>query len=60
METVFVYRLDEETNTLIPLGTLVERRKKERGKNPIGMLRWARKEFSESEEESKNIIIRYD
>lgn len=60
METVFVYRLDERTKAMIPLGILVERRKTERGKNPLGMLKLARKEFAETEEESKRIFIRYE
>jgi hypothetical protein len=60
LETVFVYRLDERTKAMIPLGILVERRKTERGKNPLGMLKLARKEFAETEEESKRIFIRYE
>jgi len=60
LETVFVYRLDDKTQTMVPLGTLVERRKTERGKNTNGMLKLARKEFAETEEESKRIFIKYE
>ncbi len=60
METVIVYRLDNKTKAMIPLGILVERRKTERGKNANGMLRLARKEFAETEEESNHIYIKYD
>lgn len=60
MQTVFVYRLDDRTKAMVPLGILVERRKTERGKNPLGMLKLARKEFAETEEESKRIFIRYE
>lgn len=60
MITVFVYRLDRETKQRIPLGILMERRKMERGDNAIGMLRMARKEFAETEAESRSIFIHYD
>jgi hypothetical protein len=60
MNTVYVYRLDEKTKQRIPLGILMERRKTERGGNAIGMLRMARKEFAESEAESRSIFIHYD
>jgi hypothetical protein len=58
-ETVFVYRLDKASNAVNQLGTLVERRKTDRGKNAAGMLRLARKEFAATEEESGNIFIRF-
>jgi hypothetical protein len=60
LETVTVYRLDDRTKEMIPLGILVERRKTERGKNPLGMLKLARKEFAETEDESKRIFIKYE
>jgi hypothetical protein len=60
MITVFVYRLDRKTKQRIPLGILMERRKMERGDNAIGMLRMARKEFAETEAESRSIFIHYD
>jgi hypothetical protein len=60
MNTVLVYRLDQETKGKIPLGILVDRRKSDRGDNVIGMLRLARKEFAKSEEESSQIFISYE
>jgi hypothetical protein len=61
MNTVMVYRLDQETKEKIPLGILVDRRKSDRGaENAIGMLRLARKEFAETEKESSSIFIRYE
>lgn len=60
MNTVMVYRLDQETKTKIPLGVLVDRRKSDRGDNVIGMLRLARREFAESERESSCIFISYE
>ncbi len=59
MDSVMVYRLDRETKAKVPLGVLVERRKSERGQNVIGMLRRARKEFAETQEDSPNIFIEY-
>ena len=60
MQTVMVYRLDQETKANIPLGILVERRKSERGDNVIGMLRLARKEFAEDGKEPSSIFISYE
>jgi len=60
MQTVMVYRLDNETKAKVPLGVLIDRRKSDRGDNVIGMLRMARKEFAETERESANIFISYE
>ncbi len=60
MDTVLVYRLDTKTKERVTLGVLVDRRKKEREGNAIGMLRLARKVFATTEEESKSIFIKYD
>lgn len=57
METVFVYRLDCKSKAEIPLGTLVERRKGERGNNTTGMLRWARKEFAKLGIDASSVFI---
>ncbi len=57
MQTVMVYRLDEKTLSREPVGILVERRKSERGNNVVGLLRLAREQFAESEEESRRILI---
>ena len=57
MPTFLVYCHDKETDTKIPLGVLVERRKTDRGDNHNGMLRLARKEFGEKEKEFSNLFI---
>lgn len=58
LKTVMVYRLDRENMRKEPLGILTERRKSERdNNNAIGMLRLARKEFAETEEQAKGILI---
>ncbi len=48
-QAVVVYKLNEESMEREALGTLVERRKADRGERMLGMLRLARKEFAESE-----------
>ncbi len=45
MKGLTVYRVDRETRTKVPVGTVVERRKEERGSNLIGLLQVARKNF---------------
>lgn len=45
MKGLTVYRVDRETRTKVPVGTVVERRKEERGRNLIGLLQVARKDF---------------
>jgi hypothetical protein len=63
MEPVYVYRMDCRTKAEIPLGTLFERRKEERGDNTAGMLRLARKEFARTPTDGRNIFVshfRYD
>lgn len=58
LKTVMVYWLDRENMRKEPLGILTERRKSERdNNNAIGMLRLARKEFAETEEQAKGILI---
>ena len=57
MRTAIVYRLDEKTLDKEPIGVLVERRQTDRVNNDIGLLRRARKEFAETEEESRRIVI---
>ncbi len=52
-----VYRLDERTMGKEPIGILLERRQSERGDNAIGLLRLARKEFAESDEDYRKIFI---
>lgn len=50
-----VYRLDREKKTRVPVGTILERRKGERGSNLVGILRIARKTFVSSPEDSLQI-----
>jgi hypothetical protein len=58
LKTVMVYWLDRENLRKEPLGILTERRKSERdNNNAIGMLRLARKEFAETEEQAERILI---
>ncbi len=45
MKRLTVYRVDRETRVKIPFGTVVERRKGERGSNLVGLLRTAREIF---------------
>jgi hypothetical protein len=42
---VVIYRLDDGGKKDVPIGTIVERRKTERGDNLIGLMRVARKTF---------------
>lgn len=56
-KTVMVYRLDDNTKSMEPLGILVERRKKERGDNITGMVHLARKEFDGTEDNTSRITV---
>ncbi len=55
--SVVVYRLHEETMEREPLGTLLERRKSDRGERLLGMLRLARKEFQRPGENHSSIVV---
>ncbi len=55
--SVVVYRLHEETMTREPVGTLIERRKADRGDRMLGMLRLARKAFDGTGENHSTIVI---
>ncbi len=57
IHSVVVYQLDEETMRKVPVGTLAERRKVDRGANVLGMLRLARKEFKGTETDASTIAI---
>jgi len=48
MKTYTVYRVDYLTNTTEPIGTIVDRRKKDRKNNTADMLRLAQKLFATS------------
>jgi hypothetical protein len=52
MRPVSVYRVDYVKKTKVRIGTVVERRTKERGDNLSGLLRLARKMFAASPEEA--------
>jgi len=45
MDRIVIYCLDDVTKKEVPVGTVEERRKFERGANLIGLLRLARKTF---------------
>lgn len=57
VKSVMVYRLDRKTMRKEPIGIVLERRRMERENNAVGLLRLARKEFAETEEEAKYIVI---
>ena len=60
MKSVLVYKLDSDTKAMVPVGILMDRRDQDRGDNVIGMLRLAKREFAESEQEAANIFIKYE
>lgn len=55
MKGLTVYRVDPETRTKVPIGTVVERRKEERGGNLVGLLRVARRDFVSGQGEALQI-----
>ncbi len=55
MEGIIVYRIDRVRKTKVAVGTVIERRKKERGRNLIGLLQLARETFVCSPQESYQI-----
>lgn len=57
MKSITVYRIDYVKKTRVPIGTVVERRKKDRGDNLLGLLRVARKTYSSSVQDSIQIAI---
>ena len=57
MQIVTVYRIDYVKKTRVPIGVVVERRKKDRGDNLLGLLRVARKTYSSSALDSIQIAI---
>jgi hypothetical protein len=57
MKSVTVYRIDYVKKTRVPIGTVVERRKKDRGDSLLGLLRIARKTYSSSPQENIQIAI---
>ncbi len=57
MKAVTVYRVDYLRKTRVPIGVVLERRRKERGDNLLGLLRLARKAFASSPEEALSIAV---
>ncbi|RMG60486.1 MAG: hypothetical protein D6713_02695 [Deltaproteobacteria bacterium] len=60
MKTVTVYRVDYVNRRKVPIGTVVERRTKERGDNALGLLRLARKLYARNLEDALHIAIDWD
>ncbi|MGE5753534.1 MAG: hypothetical protein ACM319_07830 [Deltaproteobacteria bacterium] len=52
MKPVSVYRVDYVRKTKVRIGTVMERREKDRGDNIVGLLHLARKFFADSPEEA--------
>jgi hypothetical protein len=55
---VVIYRLDDGGKKDVPIGTIVERRKTERGDNLIGLMRVARKTFEPVPEGNRRFCIK--
>lgn len=55
MKGLTVYRVDRESRTKVPVGTVVERRKEERGRNLIGLLQVARKDFVSARDDALHV-----
>lgn len=57
MKSVTVYRVDYQKRKREPIGTIIERRNKERGDNILGLLRVARKMYAKNLEDALHIAI---
>jgi hypothetical protein len=57
MKTVTVYRVDYVKKTRVPIGEVLERRKKDRSGNLLGLLRLARKIFGTGPEDAIHIAV---
>jgi hypothetical protein len=57
MRRITVYRVDYVRKLKVPIGWVIERRKKDRGNNFIDLLRLARKTFTSSSEDALHIAI---
>ncbi len=55
MKSLTVYRLDPKDKRKVPVGTVTERRKGERGSNLVGLLRMAKNTFVSSPGESLQV-----
>jgi len=58
VKTYKVYRLDYLNNKKVLIGTLVERRKKQRKNNETDLLRLAQKLYAETSFDKLHIIVR--
>lgn len=56
-KTYTVYRIDFLNNKRVPIGTLIERREKERVNNEAGILRLAQNLYAESSIDKLHIIV---
>jgi len=57
LQVVIVYRVDYVKKVKIPIGTVEERRKKDRPENLLGLLRIARRIFSSTPQEAFQIAL---
>lgn len=57
MKSVTVYRVDYVRKTRVPIGTVVERRTKERGGNLVGLLRLARRAYASDANDALRIAV---
>lgn len=55
MRTITVYRIDKDLGGKVRLGTLMERRKTDRGNNLAGLLRLASDRFKSSSDQTIQI-----
>lgn len=58
MEKVVVYRIDHVNKRKVPVGRILERRKKERGQNAIHLLRLAMRVFPSSHRDPHQYFLR--
>ncbi|MCL5884102.1 MAG: hypothetical protein M1377_01915 [Deltaproteobacteria bacterium] len=57
MKNVTVYRVDYVKKSRVPIGTVVERRTKERGGNLLGLVRLARMSYASSGHDAFYIVV---
>lgn len=60
MRSITVYRVDYQLKKREPIGTVIERRARERGDNVLGLLRIARKMYARNLEDALHIAIDWD
>lgn len=57
MRNVTVYRVDYVKRSRIPIGTVVERRSRDRGDNLFGLLRLARRSYAPGAHDAFYIVV---